>query len=280
MSYRILVDSCGDFSEQMKQCENVIPIALKIHIDEEEIVDDERLNIPKFMKKLAHAVKCPHSSCPSPGQYIENFDKSVERTYIVTGSSALTGSYNSACLARDMLWEDYPEAEVCVVDSKTASAGEALLTMKIIEWEEQGLSFQEIQSRIEEYVKQIKTRFVLESLKMLEKSGRLSGLKAKVAKALHIFPILGATAEGTICQTGQARGLKKALSVLIQQIIEDCGDKFPGRLVISQCNCPERAEKLKERLQARYPELDICILQTKGIASMYAGDGGIVVSYQ
>lgn len=279
MGYQIMVDSCGDFSEQMKMCDNIVSIALRIQIDEEEIVDDERLNIKRFMEKLAGAIQCPQSSCPSPGQYIEAYDESADRTYIITGSSALTGSYNSACLARDMLQEEHPNANICVIDSRTASAGQALLTMKLIEWEERGLSFEKIQSRIREYVKHIKTRFVLESLRMLEKSGRLSGLKAKLAHAFNIFPILGATREGTICQTGQARGAKKALAVLIKQITEDCRKKCPGRLVISQCNCPERAMELKRKIKERYPNLEIMILPTKGISSMYAGEGGIVVSY-
>lgn len=279
MSYQVLVDSCGDFSEKMKQADNVIPIALKIHMDEEEMIDDETLDMTQLMEKLTDSVTCLQSSCPSPAQYMEGYNKSADRTYIITGSSALTGSYNSACLAGDMLREEYPEAQIFVVDSKTASAGQALLAMKIIDWEEKGLTFYEIRDRIEKAVKQIKTRFVLESLKILEKSGRLKGLKAKVAQALHIVPILGATSEGTICQTGQARGIKKAMSVLIKQITKDCVRKLPERLVISQCNCPERALKLRRAINEKYPDLDILILATKGISSMYAGDGGIIVSY-
>lgn len=279
MDYQILVDSCGDFSEKMKLSDNIVPIALKIQIDGEELTDDETLDISVFMEKLEHSVNCPHSSCPSPAQYIEGYDKAAERIYIVTGSSSLTGSYNSACLARDMLKEENPKAQICVVDSKTASAGQTLLTMKIIEWEESRLDFLGIRQKITEYRKQIKTRFVLENLKMLEKSGRLSGLKAKVAQALHILPVLEATPEGTIGQSGQARGMKKALSVLKRQIVEDCGNRMPDRLVISQCGCPERALDLKNKIQEKYPDLEILILPTKGISSMYAGSGGIVVAY-
>lgn len=284
MSYQILMDSCGDSSEKMKRSLHITQIALRIQIGKEEFLDDEFLDKKELLDKLKQAEQIPISSCPSPAQYVEACDPDSERIYILTGSSLLTGSYNSAKLAERMLKKENEKAgrqqEICVIDSKSASAGETLIAMKLLEWEEQNLSFETIKKKIHCLVRQMKTRFVLESLQMLELSGRLTGLKARLANALHICPVLSSTEEGAICQTGQARGTKKALMMLTRQILKDGRERKPKRIVISHCNCPEKAFALKAILMERLPETKIRIVSTNGISCMYAGEGGVIVAYE
>ena len=122
------------------------------------------------------------------------------------------------------------------------------------------------------------TYFVLETLDTLQKTGRLSNIKALIANTLNIKPVMGATKEGTICQLDQARGMNKALEKMIQAMIaktKDCENKV---LAISHCNCPERAKALKEKIEKAAKFKKIIIINTAGVSSMYANDGGVIMA--
>jgi len=101
MSYRILCDSCTDLPVELQQDEHIIKIALSIQIDEENIIDDETFNQIDFLRKMNESKNCPKSSCPSPDGYMSHFDE-AEDIYVVTLSSRLSGSYNSAELAKKL----------------------------------------------------------------------------------------------------------------------------------------------------------------------------------
>ena len=130
---------------------------------------------------------------------------------------------------------------------------------------------------VEHYISQQNTFFVLENLETLRKNGRLSRVKALVASALKIKPVMGATQEGTICQLDQARGMNKALVKMVEHIQEVTTDSVNRTLAISHCNCAQRAQMLKEALEEKMHLKKILVLDTAGVSSMYANDGGIIV---
>ena len=131
---------------------------------------------------------------------------------------------------------------------------------------------------VEHYISQQNTFFVLENLETLRKNGRLSRVKALVASALKIKPVMGATQEGTICQLDQARGMNKALVKMVEHIQEVTTDSVNRTLAISHCNCAQRAQMLKEALEEKMNLKKILVLDTAGVSSMYANDGGIIVA--
>ena len=283
--YVILTDSCGDLSEGMKKNARIKSVPLHIRVGKREYMDDEKLNCRELLADIAHSRQLPTSACPSPAQYVDACDKEADRIYIVTGSSALSGSYNSACLARTMLTEEREaddertRQKIYVFDSRSASVGEMLIVRQIIQWENKGMPMETIAAKMQNYIKNMMTRFVLEDLTILERSGRLTGLKAKLADALHICPVLGSTKEGTICQTGQARGIKRAVSAMIRRISEDGKQKEIGRIAISHCFQEEIAVEVKRKLKKRFPDVPVSLVETGGIPSMYAGRGGLIVAY-
>ena len=122
------------------------------------------------------------------------------------------------------------------------------------------------------------TFFVLENLETLRKNGRLSTVKALVANALKIKPVMGSTPEGTICHLDQARGMNKALIKMVDHIISKTKDSEYKTLAISHCNCEARAEVLKEAIQEKMKTARIVVLNTAGVSSMYANDGGVIVA--
>ena len=149
--------------------------------------------------------------------------------------------------------------------------------MKIQECEEAGMEFEQVVKTVEEYIESQHTYFVLENLETLRKNGRLSRVKALVASALKIKPVMGSTPEGTICQLDQARGINKALVKMVNYIVADAANSSEKVLAISHCNCPERAQIIKEAILERILVKDVVILDTAGVSSMYANDGGVIV---
>ena len=277
MSYKIVVDSCGELTEEMKKSSVFETASLSMEVDGTVIVDDETFNQADFLKRVAASPQCPKSSCPSPKDYMERYHCDAERVYAVTLSAELSGSYNSAELGKKLYAEEYGEKDIYVFNSRSASIGETLIAMKIQECEELNMSFGEVIDTVEEYIAGQHTYFVLETLDTLRKNGRLTGIKAVVASALNIKPVMGAKPEGVICQLGQARGMKKALAKMADHIVEDAENPQEKILAISHCNCPQRAKEVQEMLVSRINVKSSFIVDTAGISTMYASDGGIIV---
>lgn len=277
MSYRIVVDSCGEFTEEMKKDPHFVHAALHLDIDGEEFVDDETFDRLDFLNKMKASPNCPKSSCPSPEVYREAYDCGADHLYAVTLSAELSGSYNSAVLGQNLYLEDHPDAKVHVFNSCSASVGETRVAQKIQECEEAGMSFEEVVETVEKFVKEKRTYFVLETLENLRKNGRLSAVKALVATALNIKPIMAGTQDGVIVQLGQARGIQKALRKMAETMAEEVEHPEEKVLAIAHCNNRERAELVKEEVQKLVKVKDVIILETSGVSTLYAAQGGIIM---
>lgn len=278
MSYKIIIDSCGELLDEWKKDEHFESVALTLNVGGENIIDDETFDQADFLKKVAASPECPKSACPSPERYMKAFDCDADHIYAVTLSAELSGSYNSAVLGRNLLEEEKPGRKIHIFNSKSASIGQTLIGMKIQECEEAGYSFEKVIETVDEYIAGQHTFFVLDNLETLRKNGRLSKVKALVASALKIKPVMGSTDEGNICQLDQARGINKALVKMAGQIAEKTQNSEKKVLAISHCNCHERAILLKNALQEKMPLKNIVLLDTAGVSSMYANDGGVIVA--
>lgn len=277
MSYKIIVDSCGELTDEMKASGYFETASLEIDVNGHHIIDDETFDQAQFLRWVAESPDSPKSSCPSPERYLEGYRCEADHVYAVTLSAELSGSYNSAVLGKNLYHEEYGDKDIYVFNSCSASVGEMLIAMKIAECEEQGMEFSQIIETVEAYIRGQHTYFVLETLDTLRKNGRLKGVKAVVATALNIKPVMGATPEGNICQLGQARGIKKALAKLSEEVVRDLKDSKDKILAVSHCNCRERAEYIRDTLMKAAQFKDTVIIDTAGISSMYAADGGVIV---
>lgn len=277
MSYKIIVDSCGELPDRCKKDPHFESVPLVLDIDGYSIVDDETFDQGDFLKRVAASPNCPKSSCPSPERYMQAYDCDADNVYAVTLSAELSGSYNSAELGRKLYEEEKGEKNIYVFNSRSASIGETLIALKVEECERAGLGFREVIEKVEAYIEAQHTYFVLESLEALRKNGRLSNLKAFVANALNIKPVMGSTPKGTICQLDQARGINRALKKMVDYIVDGVKSPEEKTLAISHCNCPERAQMVKEEILKRVSVKDVIVLDTAGISSLYASDGGVIV---
>ena len=278
MSFHIVADSCCELTADMKKRGNIEIAPLTLEVGGESILDDETFDQKYFLKRVAECPECPKSACPSPDYFRKSFLNGAERCYAVTLSAQLSGSYNSAVLGANLAQEENEDLKIHVFNSRSASLGETLIVKKIVECEEAGMSFERVVETVELYISTQNTYFVLENLETLRKNGRLSKTKALVASALKIKPVMGATPEGDIVQLDQARGINKALMKMVDAIVNDAQHVENKTLAISHCNCPERAEMVKEALLERLAVQDVFVLDTQGVSSMYANDGGIIIA--
>lgn len=278
MDYKIVVDSCGELTEEMKNKGCFESVALGIQIENYHILDDESFEQADFLERVADSSECPKSSCPSPERYVESYKCEAERVYVVTLSAELSGSYNSAVLGKSLYEEEYGEKLIYVFNSCSASVGQTLIALKIAECEDAGMDFQTVIKTVEAYIKQQNTYFVLETLDSLRKNGRLTGVKALVATAMNIKPVMGATPEGTIRQLTQARGIKKALVKMVEAVVKELKNPEEKILAISHCNCKERARCVRMMIEEKIKVKKIIVLDTRGISSLYASDGGIIIA--
>ncbi len=277
--YKIVIDSCGELPEDLKKDGHFCNVALELEIDGYRIKDDETFNQLDFLRRVKESIHGPKSACPSPESYMSAYEGEAEHVYVVTLSGKLSGSYNSAVLGANLYKEEHEDnKQIYVFNSRSASIGETLIGLKVQEFEEAGYSFEEVVKKTEEYISGMNTFFVLETLETLRKAGRLSSIKAFVANTLNIKPVMGSTKEGAIQQLGQARGMKKALSKMVEDMLaktKDCENKI---LAISHCNCPERAEFVKNTIEKLANFKKIVIVNTAGVSSMYANDGGVIIA--
>lgn len=277
MSYKIVVDSCCELPEELLNDPRFERVPLGLEVGDYQILDDENFNQAEFLQKVAACPTCPKSSCPSPERFMEAYHVEADHIYAVTLSSHLSGSYNSAVLGKNLYLEKYGEKKIHIVDSESASCGECQIALKLMELEEQGLPFEEIVEKIEAFRSDMRTYFVLDNLETLRKNGRLSNMKAAVASTLNIKPVM-ASDKGTIVQRGQSIGMKKALNKLADMLVDGIANVEECKLVITHCNAPERAKIVRDAILARVHVKKCLIMDTRGISSMYANDGGVIVT--
>lgn len=278
MGFKIVIDSCGELTEEMKKDSRFISVPLTLMVNGEEFPDDGTVDQEEWLRRMEQSGECPRSACPSPEKFLNIFLGGEERYYVVTLSGSLSGSCGSAQLGRELALEQDPHLKIHIFDSRSASIGETLAAVHILECEEKGMSFEETVKDTETYIRGRKTFFVLENLDILRKNGRLGQLKAMVASALRIKPVLGATEKGEICQLAQARGVRKALGRMVDFIAEQVKDSEQRILAISHCSCLERARQVREELLKKIRVRDVVLVDTGGVSTMYASRGGIIVA--
>jgi DegV family protein with EDD domain len=276
MSFKLVIDSCCELPKEYENDPRIEFIPFVMDVGERQVVDDESFDQQQFLQWLAECPSCPKSSCPSPERYMQSFDSgAADDIYVVTISSKLSGSYNSAVCAQQLYLEKH-EKNIHVCDSEAAVAGEGRIALKLLELAEQGLPFAEVAARLDAFRDEMRTYFVLDNLETLRKNGRLTGVKAIVASTLCIKPVMGAD-KGTIIQKCQAIGIKKALTKMVDIVIKERPDALVERLLIAHCNCLERAHEVKKLLEEKANYKEIVIVSCKGLSTMYANDGGVVI---
>lgn len=250
---------------------------LKVITAEREFVDTRELNVSEMLDYFSQYKGKSKTSCPNPADWLEAFGD-AEEVYCVAITSGLSGSYNAACIAKQMYESENEGAKVCVIDSLSAGPELTLLVEKLEEMVCQGMTFEEISTQIEEYKQKTGLLFMLESLNNFAANGRVSPAVAKIAGVLGIRIVGKASDQGTLEPTDKCRGEAKSLSTLVTRLKEN--GLSEGRVQIAHCRNEQAALKLKSMIEAQIPGATVAIGENRGLCSYYAELGGILVGYE
>lgn len=281
MKYKIIGDSCCDYTEEYDGLKWIDRVPLSIYLGDKCMADDGSLNISKLIDDMSKSAVAPRSACPAPGEYLQHYMGDEEDIYVVTISEKLSGSYNSAVNATKLLKNNGIKKNIHVFNSRSAAAGEIAICIKIHELAESGASFDEVVKKTEEFIDDMSTFFVLEDLEVFRKSGRLNHIQGIMTKALQVKLVMAGTNEGTICKVGQALSIPRALEKMVSSI-SDAFKKVKDKnriLVITHCNCFDRAKLVRDLILKTCEFKKSIICSSSGISTMYANNGGIIVSF-
>lgn len=275
MKIRIVTDSSADLLTAEDR--SVVSVPMKIMTDSKEYVDDENLDIKEMTDDLAAYHGKSGSACPGVGDWIDAFGD-ADRVFCITITSNLSGSHNSAMVAKETYESENPGRKVCVIDSLSAGPELKIIKEKIENFLEEGKEYEEICEAIAEYQKSTYLVFMLKSLTNLANNGRVSPAVAKIAGVLGIHVMGIASAVGTLEQKAKCRGEKKAIIAMWKQM-KELGYKG-GKVIIDHCFNEEAAKQLAEMIKSEFADAVIKISTTSGLCSFYAEQGGMLVGIE
>ena len=250
---------------------------LKVITSEKEFIDDNRLDVDAMVSWFDTYKGRSKTSCPNPADWLEAF-ADAEEVYCVTITSGLSGSYNAACIAKQMYEAEHPGKQVCVIDSLSAGPELVLLIEKLEEYIAAGMVYEEICRQIREYQRKTGLVFMLESLKNFAANGRVSPAVAKIACVLGIRIVGKASEQVTLEPTNKCRGEEKSLAAILAHL-QDHG-LCKGKVRIAHCMNEGAARKLEGMLHAQLPQRDVKIHTCRGLCSYYAEKGGLLVGFE
>lgn len=281
MIWNIVSDSSCDLRTSAFHSDRVLfhSVPLRIQVGDQEFVDNDDLSVPEMLRAMAAEKSASSSACPSPADFAKAFEAG-DCTVCFTISSNLSGTYNSAIMARDMVLEEYPEKRVCVIDSRATAGAMVLLIRRakeLMEADETG-DFDGICAQLRLYQAALRTCFTLENFDNLIKNGRMRPLVGTLLHSLGIHVISDATPQGTIHVADKARGEAKTFRSItaLMRASKECDG---AEVVISHCENLEGAMKLKQQILEDLPVKQVEIISCRGLTSFYAMEKGLIVGY-
>ena len=274
MTFKILTDSTADLPESWTQEHDVQVLGLTIQLDGQthETVGPDKLTSEQLLAKMESGSK-PTTSQINVGQFEDVFRQYAQEgtaVLYVAFASALSGTYQSAVMAREMVLEDYPEAIITILDTKAASMGEGLLVMKAVEARAAGQSLEQTADLLQSLVPRVKTYFLVDDLNHLMRGGRISKAAALRGSLVNIKPIIAVTADGSLDSVAKVRGKKKAQAEVVRMTLDTISDP---RVVVAYAGEKEVAETVKEQLLASGQVTEVLILPLGPVISTHTGPG-------
>lgn len=278
--YGIVADTSCETSESITEKYGVVFASFKIDVDHVTYADDENLDLDAYIDHMNSSPNPIKTACPSPGEFKAALEEAdAEELFIITISSKLSGSYESAMVARDMFLEEHPERKVHVIDSKSAVSGETNVYIKLTKLMDEGFAFEEIVEEITKFVDNSRTLFVLEDLNNLIKNGRIKKTAGLIANMLSIKPVMRAT-DGEIELHELSRGINNSLDKMVKSIGTFVQDTAGKTIVIAHVRAPEKVERVVENIKKLYEFSVIEVVHARGLSSGYAADKGIVIAFE
>ena len=266
-----------DFSSKTVRFE-IVP--LRLQAGAREFIDNDELDTRELLAAMEAEKTASSTACPSPAAFARAFEKG-DKTICFTISTNLSGTYNAAVMGREMVLEEHPEKEICVIDSKATAGAMVLLIRKaqeLMEADPTGENFTSICDQLRIYQAALRTCFTLENFDNLIKNGRMRPLVGTLLHTLGIHVIADGTPQGTIHVADKARGEAKTYKA-ITALMKASKDCTGAEVVISHCENLEGAMRLKEQICKDLPVKSVDILPCRGLTTFYAMEKGLILGY-
>lgn len=279
MTWKIVADSGCDY----RTIENIAVdtlfenVPLSIQVNDEIFIDNAQLNIDDMMKKMYATSSASKSACPSPDDYMKVFD-GASNIFVVTITGTLSGSHNSAQVAKKLYLEEHPDVNIHIIDTLSAGGENDLIIKKLNFLIGQGLSYEEVVTEITAYQTKTKLLFVLAKVDNLVKNGRLSKLVGAVVGLLNIRMVGEASQDGKLELLQKARGAKKSLIAAFDELIK--AGYVGGQIIIAHRNNLKFCQQFSEMVREKFPQAVIEVIPTSGLCSFYAEENGLLIGYE
>ena len=281
MTYNIVCDSSCDLKPEVLQPGRIQleVVPMRISVGEHEFLDNADLNIPMLLNEMEAEKTASGTACPSPAAFAKYFE-AADFSICFTVSGNLSGTYNAAVMARDMVLEEHPEKKICVIDSKSTAGDMVLLVRRaqaLLQAEDEP-DFDTVCDQLRTYQASLRTIFTLECYDNLIKNGRMRPLVGNLLHTLGIHIIADATPQGTIHVAGKARGELKTYQFIVE-LMRQSKDCTGAEVVLSHCENLSGALRLKELIMKELPVKDVTVLSCRGLTTFYAMQKGLILGY-
>lgn len=278
MTFKIMTDSTADLPEQWVKDHDITVLGLTLQLDgvTYETVGDQKMTGQALLKKM-EAGGMPTTSQVNVGQFEMAFRQAVaagQDVLYIAFSSGLSGTYQSATIARDMVLDEHLQARIEVFDSKSATMGEGYLVMKAVEAREAGEDLSSTLEKIAELAPRIQTYLMVDDLQHLVRGGRLSKVAAMVGGLINIKPMISIDAEGRLYAAGKIRGRKKAMKEMVKLTMENLDD---STVIVAYTKDDEGAEELKNILLAQEGIETVLVNHIGPVVSSHIGSGSLAI---
>lgn len=279
MKWKIIADSGCDYRslDNLAPDTEFVTVPLTIQVGETIYRDDAQLNIDQMMEEMYATTTASKSACPSPDDYMKSFE-GADNIVVVTITGTLSGSYNSAEIAKKIYLEEHPDTKIHVIDSLSAGGEVDLIVRKLNHLVAEGLDFDQVIDGITAYQAKTKLLFVLAKVDNLVKNGRLSKLVGTVVGLLNIRMVGEASKKGTLELLQKARGQKKAIKAAFDELLK--AGYAGGHITIAHHNNEKFIEQFSELVREKFSQASIEVLPTSGLCSFYAEEGGLLMGYE
>ena len=278
MSWMIVSDSSCELRTLPESVPGVAftTVPLKIRVGDREFVDNAVLDIPSMMEEMQNYNGASTTACPSPEEWAEKF-LLADNIIAISISSNLSGSYNSAMIAKEMVLENHPEKKIYIMDSLSTGGEMGLAVIKAAELIAQGLDFDSVVKELEIYYAPRQVLFALSCFDNLVKNGRLNRVVGFVAGKMGMRLVGRGSDEGKLEMLHKTRGETRTLAFILEEMDRRGYQGTPA--LISHCMNPVAAGLLKNGIENKWRGAQVYVVPCSGITSFYAQEGGIIIGY-
>ncbi len=272
---KIITDGSCDLSHEVLNKFNINVVPLGVSFGEEHYTAGVDIDNKEFYAKMKESKELPKTFCPSPENFCKEYQCEEDKIIVIALSSKLSGTYNSASLARGLYLSEHKEKDIRVIDSMTGSIGAGLLLIKAAKMISEGKDIDEIVEAIENLKEKISFYGTLETLENAIKGGRINPLAGKIIGALN-FKAIVQIKDGVVKPIDKARGESNSIKKVANYItsnIEDTKDKI---LCLMHANCPEKAHKLLSIIEKTHKFDEVYISEVGPVMGTYTSEGAVL----